>query len=1078
MRAVAEKSSRAPAQVARKPFVAPASQRSGFIPGVQAKMTVSEPGDRLEQEADRTADRVARMPTPAPIQRRLDDRKDTLDRAPSEVAAVPAVTGDVQSAIRAKSTGGEPLAPDVRAHMEPRFGADFSGVRIHRDAEAAVLSNRLSARAFTYRNHIFFADGQYRPGTGSGQHLLAHELTHTIQQGAAIQRSPAVTVGAATPTVQRLGIQTLLDKFADWATAIPGYTMLTVVLGFNPISTRSVDRSGANLLRALIELVPGGTLIRRALDAHGVINKAADWIGDKIAELGDIGAEIVAALAAFIDSLGLSDVVHPGDVWDRAKRIFTGPINRLIDFGISTAVELLKIVKDAILKPLAALAEGTRGYPLLCALLGEDPITGAPVPRNAETLIGGFMTLIGHQEIWENIKKGNAIQRAWKWFQTALDGLMGLVHAIPARIIAAFTSLTFADVISVAGAFAKIGGAFLSAAGTFFDWGLTTIWNLLEIVFDVVKPGLMGYIRRTGAALKGILKNPLPFLGHLIDAAKLGFANFRDHIGRHMKEGLIDWLTGALEGVYIPKALTLPELGRFGLSVLGISWAQVRGKIVKALGAAGEKIMTGLELALDVVKALVTGGVAAVWDLIRDKLTELKDQVVNGIIGFVSETIVKKAIPKLLSLFIPGAGFISAIVSIYDTIMVFVEKISKIIQVVTAFIDSIVTIAAGNIGAAAKRVEGILGNLLSLAIAFLAGFLSLGKITDKIKEVIEKIRASVDKALDAAVAWIVEKAKALFGSLMKGVQGVLNWWKKRLSFTAGGEKHELYFEGEEDSAEPVVASNPKRLQVFVDEARNNAEITGNDKKKKALDRVAAEIPVLRKIRADLRPLKDAPDAQRQPHLDKLDASFLKIGADLAILLGDSKSGLKETPIPLGWPKPSYSGYLDLHLYNLGTPAAPSWKLTAKARSGTLVATYRPSGSHKIEKGPPAAPTELKRLGITSLFQLKTGMVVGPVTEASTPGGAKINGLLERYGWNATEENMDGDHVVEIQFGGQDDLANLWPLDAGVNRGAGSALSRAPVDFDGQPLTVDWLKKVKKKPADAAKKYFFRIASTT
>ena len=67
--------------------------------------------------------------------------------------------------------------------------------------------------------------------------------------------------------------------------------------------------------------------------------------------------------------------------------------------------ELLRLVKEAILRPLAALAEGTRGYDLLKAILGQDPITGEPVPRTADTLIGGFMKLIGQEEIWQNIKK-------------------------------------------------------------------------------------------------------------------------------------------------------------------------------------------------------------------------------------------------------------------------------------------------------------------------------------------------------------------------------------------------------------------------------------------------------------------------------------------------------------------------------------------------------------------------------------------------------------------------------------------------------------------------------------------------
>jgi len=60
------------------------------------------------------------------------------------------MSGDVQSAIRNKTTGGEPLAADVRGHMEPRFNADFGNVRVHQNAEAASLSNQLSARAFTY----------------------------------------------------------------------------------------------------------------------------------------------------------------------------------------------------------------------------------------------------------------------------------------------------------------------------------------------------------------------------------------------------------------------------------------------------------------------------------------------------------------------------------------------------------------------------------------------------------------------------------------------------------------------------------------------------------------------------------------------------------------------------------------------------------------------------------------------------------------------------------------------------------------------------------------------------------------
>jgi hypothetical protein len=208
------------------------------------------------------------------------------------------------------------------------------------------------------------------------------------------------------------------------------------------------------------------------------------------------------------------------------------------------------------------------------------------------------------------------------------------------------------------------------------------------------------------------------------------------------------------------------------ISVLGLSWAQIRGKLVKALGPNGELIMKGLEGAFDVIKALVTGGPAAAWEVLKDKLTSLKDTIVSGITDMVVEAVVTKAIPKLVAMFIPGAGFISAIVSIYDMVMVFVNKIAQIIQVVTAFVDSIVAIAAGNVGAAAGKVENILARLLALAINFLAGFAGLGKIASKVRGIVEKVRDAVDKGLDAAIAFIIAKAKALFAYLFgKGKDG-------------------------------------------------------------------------------------------------------------------------------------------------------------------------------------------------------------------------------------------------------------------------------------------------------------------
>ncbi len=181
------------------------------------------------------------------------------------------MSDSVQSRIRGRQTGGRGLDDTTRHFMESRFDADFGAVRVHDDAESARLSNQLGARAFTTGHHVFFGADQFRPGTSQGRHLLAHELTHTLQQGATIQRSPQVSTSAAPPAIQRFGLGDALNYFADKANVLPGFRMLTIVLGSNPINRAPADRSAGNILRALIELVPGGSLITSALENHGVV---------------------------------------------------------------------------------------------------------------------------------------------------------------------------------------------------------------------------------------------------------------------------------------------------------------------------------------------------------------------------------------------------------------------------------------------------------------------------------------------------------------------------------------------------------------------------------------------------------------------------------------------------------------------------------------------------------------------------------------------------------------------------------------------------------------------------------------
>src|SRR5579859_7380748 len=692
------------------------------------------------------------------------------------IPAVPTTSGPPPVTM----SGGLPAS--TRHTLESSFGVDLGGVRVHTDGQAAQANSAFSARAFTYGSHIFLGSGERPNDLG----LMAHEVAHVVQQrGApmvqmwapgqsnaferdAHRASQAVVAGVRPrvqervtgPRIQRLGISDALDYFADKANNIPGYRMFTIIIGVNPINMSKVDRSAANILRAIVEFLPGGHLITEALDKYGVFEKAGAWIEQQISTLGITAGGIIRAIGDFLDSLSWKDIFHLGSVWDRAKRIFTDPIDRLISFGKTIVVGIIKFVKDAILMPLAKLAQGTAGWDLLIAVLGRNPITGEPVPQTADNLIGGFMKLIHQEEIYNNIKRANAIPRAFAWFKGVISGLLGFVGQIPSLFIAALKSLELTDIIVLPRAFVKVGKVFGNFLLSFISWAGQQVLALLQIIFEVVAPAVMPYVRKAAGAFKMMIQNPIGFVGNLVRAGVQGFKNFASNFLSHLRKSLIDWLTGTLVGanIYIPQALELREIVKFVLSVLGLTWDVIRGKLVKVIG---EPAVKALETGFDIVVTLVKEGPAAAWEKIREQLSNLKEMVMEQIMAFVRDSVVQAAITKLLTSLNPAGAFIQAIIAIYNTVMFFVERLSQIARVAASFIDAIAAIASGNTGTAAARVETTMAGLLTLVISFLARIAGLGKVGDAVKDIVNKIRNPIDKALDKVVEWIVATAKSI-----------------------------------------------------------------------------------------------------------------------------------------------------------------------------------------------------------------------------------------------------------------------------------------------------------------------------
>jgi uncharacterized protein DUF4157 len=209
------------------------------------QLSISEPGDAHEREADSVADVVMRTtvrgststsPSTPTVQRVCADCEEEI--SPRERADQPVNAGDathvhrsaskygasqvsapVATSIHDMQGGGAPLPAATRALFEPHFGANFSGVRVHTDKHAARTASSINAKAFTAGRDIVFGAGQFSPDSQAGRHLLAHELTHVVQQERSITRSTVQRAPENPPPAKKDNpgvVAQLDDEIATW----------------------------------------------------------------------------------------------------------------------------------------------------------------------------------------------------------------------------------------------------------------------------------------------------------------------------------------------------------------------------------------------------------------------------------------------------------------------------------------------------------------------------------------------------------------------------------------------------------------------------------------------------------------------------------------------------------------------------------------------------------------------------------------------------------------------------------------------------------------------------------------------
>jgi|GEM_PF-5670825 len=171
---------------------------------IQAKLTIGQPNDKYEQEADRVAAQIVRQinapvsaqPTQQQSVQRQNGLKEKIQASLGisalqrrEAAGGGEASTNLESAINSARGGGQSLDAGLQQSMGQAMGADFSGVKVHTDSQSDQLNRSIQAKAFTTGQDVFFRQGAYQPESRSGQELIAHELTHVVQQNGGGQQS-------------------------------------------------------------------------------------------------------------------------------------------------------------------------------------------------------------------------------------------------------------------------------------------------------------------------------------------------------------------------------------------------------------------------------------------------------------------------------------------------------------------------------------------------------------------------------------------------------------------------------------------------------------------------------------------------------------------------------------------------------------------------------------------------------------------------------------------------------------------------------------------------------------------------
>ncbi len=373
-------------------------------------------------------------------------------------------------------------------------------------------------------------------------------------------------------------------------------------------------------------------------------------------------------------------------------------------------------------------------------------------------------------------------------------------------------------------------GKIADAIIEFLEDPIRAIINGLLRLVGIEPAAFWGLVARIEQVISDIADDPLGFASNLLAAIGAGFQNFFDNFFDHLFEGFISWIFSGLGavGVEIPPDFSLKSIITFFLQLMGITWERIRMLLARHIG---EENVALLEQAYEIISDLIELGPQGVFELIKEKLDprQILDQVIEMAVNFVIETLVTQATIRIVALFNPVGAIAQAIEAIYKVLKWIFENAARIFTLVETVVNGIADIIAGNIAGMATAVESALKQLLVPVIDFVASFMGLGNLPEKVAEMVKGLQDWVEGVLDTVIGFLATQARNLLSAL--GIREDADPEAEEeaaeeledteigevVDFSAEGEQHRMWVDTAGSGVEVMIRSTPMSVDNKLDE---------------------------------------------------------------------------------------------------------------------------------------------------------------------------------------------------------------------------------------------------------------------